>query len=46
VQRFFSTTIPWAILCWLFFREHLYRSAEVSLLAGDAGVGTKAGKHT
>jgi putative transposase len=46
VQRFFSTVIPWATLFWVFFRQHLYRTADVSLLAGDEVVVTKAGKHT
>lgn len=46
VQRFFSTTIPWAILFWLFFRQHLHRADDVYLLAGDEVVVTKAGKHT
>jgi len=46
VQRFFSTVIPWATLFWVFFRQHLYRTADVYLLAGDEVVVTKAGKHT
>ena len=46
VQRFFSTVIPWATLCWVFFRHQLYRAEEVYLLAGDEVVVTKAGKHT
>jgi putative transposase len=46
VQRLFSTVIPWAPLCWVFCRQHLYRTEEVYLLAGDEGVVTKAGKHT
>jgi len=46
VQRFFSAVVPWASLFWLFFRTHLYRRAEVYLLAGDEVVVTKAGKAT
>ena len=46
VQRFFSTVIPWATLCWEFFRHHMYRTEDVYLLAGDEVVVTKAGTHT
>ena len=46
VQRFFSQALPWARLFWVFFRQHVYRSDEVSLLVGDEVVATKAGKHT
>jgi hypothetical protein len=46
VQRFFSTVLPWATLFWVFFRQHVYRPADVYLLAGDEVVATKAGKHT
>jgi putative transposase len=46
VQRFFSTVMPWATLFWVFFRQHLYRTEDVYLLAGDEVVVTKAGKHT
>jgi hypothetical protein len=46
VQRFFHTALPWATLFWVFFRQHLYRSSEVYLLAGDEVVVTKAGKKT
>jgi hypothetical protein len=46
VQRFFSTVIPWATLFWVFFRQHGYCPADVSLLGGDAVVATKAGKQT
>ena len=46
VQRFFSTVIPWATLFWVFFRQHLYRTEDVYLLAGDEVVVTKAGKQT
>ena len=34
VQRFFSTVIPWAMLFWVFFRQHLYCAEEVYLLGG------------
>src|SRR6266571_1641963 len=46
VQRFFSTVIPWAMLFWVFFRQHVYRADEVYLLVGDEVVATKAGQHT
>jgi putative transposase len=46
IQRFFSTVIPWAMLFWVFFRQHVYCPQEVSLLAGDEVVVTKAGKTT
>ena len=46
VQRFFATVIPWATLFWVFFRQHVYRPGDVYLVAGDAVVATKAGKHT
>jgi putative transposase len=46
IQRFFYTAIPWAILFWLFFRQHLFNAADEYLLAGDEVVVSKAGKHT
>jgi len=46
VQRFFSTTLPWATLLWVFFRHHLLRPADVYLLAGDEVVVSKAGACT
>ena len=46
VQRFFHTALPWASLFWWFFRQHLHRSEEVYLLAGDEVVVTKAGQQT
>ena len=46
VQRFFAQALPWAVLFWVFFRQHVYRPDDVYLLAGDEVVVTKAGKHT
>src|SRR4029453_7490572 len=46
VQRFFTTVLPWAMLFWVFFRQHVHRPDEVYLLVGDEVVVTKAGKHT
>jgi putative transposase len=46
VQRFFSQALPWAMLFWVFLRQHVYRSDEVYLLVGDEVVATKAGQHT
>jgi putative transposase len=47
VQRFFYTkAIPWAVLFWVFFRNHLHCSEHVYLLVGDEVVVSKAGKET
>jgi putative transposase len=46
VQRVFSQALPWAMLFWVFFRQHVHRPDEVYLLAGDEVVVTKAGTHT
>ncbi len=46
IQRFFATALPWAQLCWLIFRQHLFQADDVYLLAGDEVVVTKAGKQT
>ncbi len=46
IQRFFATLIPWAQVFILFFRQHLFRTEDVYLLAGDEVVVTKAGKRT
>src|SRR5919204_3236311 len=46
VQRFFAQALPWAILFWVFFRQHVYRPNDVYLLVGDEVVATKAGKLT
>src|SRR5882672_11166379 len=46
IQRFFSTTLPWASLFWLFFRTHLFAPDDVYLRGGDEVVVPKAGKHT
>jgi hypothetical protein len=46
VQRFFYTVIPWALLFWLFIRQHLLSHDDVYLMAGDECVVTKSGKKT
>ena len=46
IQRFFNTTLPWATMLLVFFRQHLWCPSEVYLLAGDEVVVTKAGKKT
>ncbi|MEO7908511.1 MAG: transposase [Roseiflexaceae bacterium] len=46
MQRFFTAVVPWAAVFWIFFRTHLLQRDDVSLLAGDETVVTKAGKHT
>jgi len=46
VQRLFSTVLPWAMLFWVCVRQQGYCPDDVSLVAGDAGIVTKAGKKT
>ena len=46
VQRLFSTVLPWAMLFWVFFRQHVHCPADVYFVAGDEVIVTKAGKHT
>jgi putative transposase len=46
VQRWFSPVLPWAMLFWVFFRQHVHCPAEGYFVAGDDGIVTKAGKHT
>ena len=46
IQRFFANALPWAQLFWRFFRQHLFHTDDVYLLAGDEVVVTKAGKPT
>jgi hypothetical protein len=46
VQRFFYSAVPWGVLMWLFFQQHLFKPDEVYLLAGDESIVTKAGKAT
>ena len=46
IQRCFATAIPWAQLFWRFFRQHLFQTEDVYLLAGDEVVVSKAGKTT
>ncbi len=46
VQRFFDTTIPWAKVLWVFFRQHLLDPQGTYIVAGDETVVTKAGKKT
>ena len=46
VQRLFSTVLPWALLFWVFFRQHLHCPTDVYFVAGDEVIVTKAGKHT
>ena len=41
-----TSALPWAMLFWVFFRQHGHRPAEVYLLVGDEVVVTKAGQHT
>jgi putative transposase len=46
VQRFFHTALPWAVLFWVFFRQHLHRPDDSYILAGDEVVVSKAGDCT
>ncbi len=46
VQRFFQTVIPWSLVFWWFFREHLLNPDEVYILVGDECVVSKSGKQT
>jgi putative transposase len=46
IQRFFTTAIPWALVFWLFFRQHLFNLDDMYLLAGDESIVTKSGKKT
>jgi putative transposase len=46
VQRLFSTVSPWAMLFWVFFRQHVHCPPDVSFVAGDEVIVTKAGKST
>lgn len=46
VQRFFHTVIPWAMLFWLFFQQHLLDPQATYFLVGDESVVTKSGKKT
>ena len=45
VQRFFyCQALPWAMLFWVFFRQHFHHPDHVYLLAGDEVVVTKTSK--
>ena len=46
MQRFFYTCIPWGIVFWVFFRQHLFDSQDRYIAAGDECVVTKSGKKT
>lgn len=46
VQRWFTTPIPWLHVFVRFFRQHLFRTNQVYILAGDEVVVTKAGQQT
>src|SRR5215471_128905 len=46
IQRCFATALPWAMLFWVFFRQHVHCPADVYCVAGDEVIVTKAGKHT
>lgn len=46
VQRFFYKALPWGVLLWVFFHQHLFKADEVYVLAGDESIVTKAGKQT
>ncbi len=46
IQRFFNTTIPWPMICWLFFRIHLLDRKSDYILAGDEVIRPKSGDAT
>lgn len=46
IQRFFYTVIPWGLIFWVFFRQHLFDPQDRYLAAGDECVVTKSGKKT
>ncbi len=46
IQRLFNTVIPWSLVFWLFFHQHLFQADDAYLLVGDESVVTKSGKET
>ena len=46
VQRLFNTVIPWSLVFWSFFYQHLFQVDDTYLLVGDESVVTKSGKET
>ncbi len=46
IQRFFASSLPWAALFWVFFKEHIFRSKETYLLAGDEVIVSKSGEKS
>jgi putative transposase len=46
LARFFAHSLPWAMLFWVFFREHIFCTKETYLLVGDEVVVSKAGKKS
>src|SRR5712691_4325836 len=46
VQRLFSPVLPWAMLFWVFCRQHGPGPADVYCVAGEAGIVTQAGQPT
>lgn len=46
IHRFFHTVLPWTMLFWLFFKQHLLDKEATYIMGGDECVVTKAGKKT
>ena len=46
VQRFFNTVIPWATICWMFFRTYLLDPKSDYIFAGDETTVPKSGNAT
>ena len=46
IQRLFNTALPWSLVFWSFFYQHLFQADETYLLVGDESVVTKSGKET
>jgi putative transposase len=44
VQRFFATVMPWASLCWIFFRTHLFHPKVTATTSPEAGSKRKPGR--
>ena len=46
IQRFFNAAIPWKLIFFKFFKQHLYDPEDVYFLVGDESVITKSGQET
>lgn len=46
IQRFYSSSVDWLHVCWIFFQAKNFKEDGVYLLAGDETTVTKSGKCT